>query len=262
MSLFKNLKTTVTTGLNKTLASVQAKVNDLKTKTGAAADKLKKSIAKDAQAYMDNALFMPLMPLLPTMIILLKAKKEKITDTSIGGVARQFYRVYVDATASLESLEANFEETVIGHLDENGPTAGGSLGVADIAAVNDKIAGATSTLGEVKDVNNQAGKTAGAAVAAGLGLAGVPIPPAVGQAVGGTVQGIIRGIINFFKRKKAEGNKEVIGALKEGAVDVDKLDVTSGEPVKVKGDMKPIIYTLLAIVVVVIGYKIFTRKKA
>lgn len=261
MSLFKNLKQTVTTGLNTTLQKVQAGVNELKTKTGAAADRLKKTIAKDAQAYMDNALFMPLLPLLPTMLILLKAKKEKISDTSIGGVARQFYRVYVDPTSTLESLEANFEGVVLSHLDEQGPTAGGSLGVADIAAVNDKIAGAASTLGEVKDVNNTAGKTAGAAVAAGLGLAGVPIPPAVGQAVGGTVQGIIRGIINFFKKKKAEGNKEVIGALKEGAVDVDKLDVTSGEPIKVKGDMKPIIYTILGLVVLVIVYKVITRKK-
>lgn len=256
MTTIKDLRQRAKNTLNNQLTQIKAKANQLKSAVGSQADAIKKDLSKMASAYTDNALFAPLLPLMPTMLILLKKKGVKVDEKSLGGVARAFYREFVDATASFENLEmSNFEFEVMRHLDEKG-TSNTTGGDADHADLNNQLLSVASGMG-AKDPSNQAGKTAGSLVASGLGLAGVPIPPQVGSAVGGVIQGIVRGIINFFKAKK--GNKDIADALKQGNADMDKIETpTDGGAISIGGD-KTIFYIFGAIVV--IGIAIYALRK-
>ena len=253
-------------GLNAQLAQIKADANKLKTKVGAEASVLKDKLAKGADAYINNTLYAPLLPLMPSMLILLKARGIKLKDAkSIKDVADTFYKNFVNPVSSLEAdfEMANFEGYVKQNLDLKGASETASdaevkgAGLSALLKAGDMAN--TTENSEKKDPSNTAGKTAGSLACTALGAAGVPIPPAVGAAVGGVVQGIIRGIINFFKNKKAEGNKEIIDALQQGGADAEKIDVSTGD-VTTPQNSKKILYIIGGLVAVVALYFVIKKK--
>ena len=253
-------------GLNAQLAQIKADANKLKTKVGAEAAVIKQKLATGASAYLDNTLYAPLLPLMPSMLILLKSKGIKLKDAkSIKDVADTFYKTFVNPVNTLEEEfnAANFEYYVKENLDLKGPGETKSDAEVKGAGLSALLkAGAmanTTENSEKKDPANTAGKTAGSLACTALGAAGVPIPPAVGAAVGGAVQGIIRGIINFFKNKKKEGNKEVIDALQQGGADADKIDVNTGE-ITTPQNSKKILYIIGGLVALVAVYYLVKKK--
>ena len=253
-------------GLNAQLAQIKADANKLKTKVGAEANVLKAKLASNSSAFINNTLYAPLLPLMPSMLILLKAKGVKLKDAkSIKDVADTFYKTFVNPVNTLESdfEYANFEYHVKNNLDIKG--AGETQSDAQVkgaglsALLSSQSMANTTDNSEKKDPTNSAGKTAGSLACTALNAAGIPVPPAVGSAVGGVVQGIIRGIINFFKNKKKEGNKEVIDALQKGGADAEKIDVTTGEVTTPQNSNK-LMYILGGLVAVVVVYY-FVKKK-
>jgi hypothetical protein len=264
MSLKKVLKK-AEAGLNASLMQIKADVNTLKTKVGAEAKVLKGKIAKASDFYVNNVVYAPLLPLMPTMIVLLKSKGVKLKDAkSIKDVADTFYKTFVNPANTLEEQfeYTNFEGYVMQNLDLKGggetKTDAEAKG-AGLTALLSSNAMANSENSEKKDPTNSAGKTAGGLACTALMAVGVPVPPAVGSAVGGVVQGIVRGIINFFKNKKKEGNKEVIDALQQGGADAEKIDINTGE-VNVPQNDKKMLYILGGLVAIVVVYFVIKKK--
>ena len=247
----------------KDLSILKADVNKLKTKAGAEADALKAKIAKNASKVANDILYVELAPLRIPMNILLKKKGIKDYDSkNIESVARKFYETFVEPVTEKTNFEyaSNFDTFVDEQITKYGikePKSASEIAYHVDEATTQAMGMSTP---EVKDKENQAGKTTGALVGTALGAAGIPIPPAVTSAIGGAVQGIVRGIINFFKAKK--NNKDVKQALDVATKDLQAKTTPETMPTEEapKHDMKPLLYIVGAIVVIGIAYFLIKKK--
>jgi len=128
-----------------------------------------------------------LLPLLPSMVVILSVRGVNVKGKGLGEIVRTFYSVVLGGQ--------HYESYEIANLEEG-----------------------ETVVKKGFDENNAIGSAAGTALAA----AGVP--PQIGCQIGGTVEGIIKGIINFFKnlkKKKEEGT-----ATKEEKLALEKMNQT------------------------------------
>jgi len=160
--------------LNKAKKEVERDIAKGKTIIQSAGDKARQVLNKAKTTIIEDGKFAVLLPLLPSMIVILSARGVNVKGKGLGEIVRTFYSVVLGGR--------HYEDYEIANLEE-----GETLEIANL------------------DDENMIGSIAGS----GLSMATQgAIPPAVGSKIGGTIEGIIKGIIEFFKnmkKKKEEG---------------------------------------------------------
>ena len=238
--------------LKKEASQVKNAINKAKSGVKGAKKEAKELIETQAK----NLVVTPLIPFMPTMLLLLK--KKNITF-SAGDIALRRYKIveafnkhYLQGTHfeynfdMVEMTESDFE-----HAEEAEAVTSGDMGES-VKALG-KIAGGSRGA----EVGGSIGAIAGTALTA----AGVPPPVGTmaGKAAGSALGGIVSAIIKFFKDKK---NKVAQDALKSTEKETTEA-LTTGEvtPPTITGsgsfDFKKLILPLVAVV----GIYFFVIKK-
>lgn len=181
--------------LKKAKAEVNKDIKKGKVFIQNAGDKAKVVLDKAKNMIKEDAKFAVLLPLLPSMVVVLSARGVNVKGKGLGEIVRTFYSVVLGGR--------HYEDYEIANLED-----GENLEIANL------------------DDDNVIGSIAGS----GLSMATQgAIPPAVGSKIGGTVEGIIKSIIEFFKnmkKKKDEGT-----ATGEEKLALDKMQQTENDMV-------------------------------
>ena len=158
--------------LNKAKKEVERDIAKGKTIIQSAGDKAKQVLNKAKTTIVEDGKFAVLLPLLPSMIVILSARGVNVKGKGLGEIVRTFYSVVLGGR--------HYEDYEIANLEE-----GETLEIANL------------------DDENMIGNTAGSLIGPAAN-----IPPPIAGKIGGTIEGIIKGIIEFFKnmkKKKDEG---------------------------------------------------------
>jgi len=194
--------------LKKAKAEVNKDIKKGKLLIQSAGDKAKVVLDKAKNMIKEDAKFAVLLPLLPSMVVILSARGVNVKGKGLGEIVRLFYSVVLGGR--------HYEDYEIANLED-----GESL---EIANLDDESNSGKKGFDESNMIGNVAGSLIGPA-------ANIPAP--IAGKIGGTVEGIIKAIIGFFKnlkKKKDEGT-----ATGEEKLALDKMQQTENDMVSGNG---------------------------
>ena len=235
--------------LKKEASQVKNAINKAKSGVKGAKEEAKELIETQAK----NLVVTPLIPFMPTMLLLLKKKNITFSASDIAlrryKIVEAFNKHYLQGTHfeyhfdMIEANRSNFE-----HAEEAVAVTSGDMGES-VKAIG-KIAGGSKGA----EVGGSIGALAGTALTA----AGVPPPVGTmaGKAAGSALGGIVSAIIKFFKDKK---NKVAQDALKATEKETTEA-ITTGEVTPPTGstssfDFKKLLIPIVAVVAIFVIVK-------
>jgi hypothetical protein len=180
MGRFRDFLKKAKAEIHKDIEKGKTIVHSLEHKAHLVLEKAKTMIKEDAK-------FAVLLPLLPSMVVILSVRGVNVKGKGLGEIVRTFYSVVLGGH--------HYESYEIANLEEG-------------ETVEKKGFDESNTIGKL----------------AGTSLTAAGVPPEIGTKIGGTVESIIKGIIGFFKnlkKKKEEGT-----ATKEEKLALEKMDQT------------------------------------